>query len=116
MRITLSDGLSVKEAMALTSQLAINPTQTERHFTFVGTFKPLTDNFFTDNAPFIDKGNTVEMLWKTIASDATGEMPVTVWNQVSHKFCFIEARVAVETRLRLPRLGIVKSTERRSFD
>ena len=80
MRITLSDGLSVKEAMALTSQLAINPTQTERHFTFVGTFKPLTDNFFTDNAPFIDKGNTVEMLWKTIASDATGEMPVTVWN------------------------------------
>ena len=52
----------------------------ERHFTFVGKFKLLTDTFFTDNAPFIDKGGTVEMLWKTIVFDATGEMPVTVWN------------------------------------
>ena len=80
MKISLSEGLSVKEATALTSDLAINPEQTERHFTFVGKFKLLTDTFFTDNAPFIDKGGTVEMLWKTIVFDATGEMPVTVWN------------------------------------
>ena len=80
MKISLSEGLSVKEATALTSNLAINPEQTERHFTFVGKLKLLTDTFFTDNAPFIDKGGTVEMLWKTIVFDATGEMPVTVWN------------------------------------
>ena len=80
MKITLSEGLSVKQALAITAHMATDPTQTERHFTFVGKFKSLTETFFTDNAPFIEKGNTVEMLWKTIVSDATGEMPVTVWN------------------------------------
>ena len=80
MKITLSEGLSVKQALAITAHMATDPSQTERHFTFVGKFKLLTETFFTDNAPFIDKGNTVEMLWKTIVSDATGEMPVTVWN------------------------------------
>ena len=51
----------------------------------MGTFKLLTDAFFTDNAPFIEKNDVIEMFWKSVITDATGEVSVSVWN----KACYV---------------------------
>ena len=111
MKITLSEGLSVQQALAITASMALNSTPTERNFTFVGKFKILTETFFTDNAPFIDKGDTVEMLWKTIVSDATGEMPVTVWNNG----CYVVFDTVAKSMQELWAAGEEDATKRTSL-
>ena len=111
MKITLAEGLSVQQALAITASMALNSTHTERNFTFVGKFKILTETFFTDNAPFIDKGDTVEMLWKTIVSDATGEMPVTVWNNG----CYVVFDTVAKSMQELWAAGEEDATKRTSL-
>jgi len=85
MRLSNAEALTAKQVQAFMSQMSSDPNASDRHFILVGTFKLLTEAFFTDNAPFIEKNDVIEMLWKSVITDATGEVSVSVWN----KACYV---------------------------
>jgi len=84
MRLSNSETLTAIQVHSYMSQMLSGPNASDRHFILVGSFKLLTDSFFTDDAPFIEKNDAIEMLWQTVLTDATGEVSVSVWNNGCH--------------------------------
>ncbi|CAK0852046.1 unnamed protein product [Prorocentrum cordatum] len=53
-------------------------------FTVVGRVAALTSDFFEDDVPILQKSDAEIMCYKASIADATGRLPVKIWDKPCH--------------------------------
>ena len=86
-KLTLPDPITVLNAKEIISRM-LTEAQTEpsvqpNNFTLEGTFAPLTDSFFVDDAPLVGGEENFKICLKTKIADPTGDLLVKVWTKAA---------------------------------
>ena len=84
-RLAPSTRLTVSQAQQEAAKLLTSARQSETCapvlFSVTGSVVELTEKFFDDDAPIVQKGDTEVMCWKTSIVDQTGTITVKLWDK-----------------------------------
>ena len=105
--MTISQAKRDMDQMLQDATRDANATIASKRFSLVGRLSPLTADFFTNDAPILEKGDANIMCWKSELQDSSGKLEVKVWD----KACYEIFGVTADKLRELWETGVENSSE-----